>query len=190
MEKHTRTTIEAPATTQTIITPVTPTSRLDTSTLRTGSYRPPRRRWPGVMAACVLGAGLGALAVSSFYDERTVGQRLDATVGATQQTVQQGVDGLRNGAATAARDGAQVTDRAAGALNDAGITAAVKTALAADPRLSAVKIDVDTKGGVVSLEGPAPDEKSRERAEVLAAAPEGVQRVDNRLVVVPATRSN
>lgn len=189
MDKHTHTRIEAPATTQTIVTPVTPTSRLNTGTLRTGDYRPPRRRWPGVLAACVLGAGIGALAVSSFYDERSVGERLDATVSATQQTVQQGVEGLRNGATTAARDGAHVGDRAASALNDAGITAAVKTALAADPRLSAVKIDVDTKDGVVSLEGPAPDEKSRERAEVLAAAPEGVLRVDNRLVIVPPTTS-
>ena len=187
MDKHTHTRIEAPATTQTIITPVETTSRLNTASLRTGEYRPPRRRWPGVLAACVLGAGLGALAVSSFYDERTVGERLDATVSATQQTVAQGVEGLRDGATTAARDGAEVSDRAASALNDAGITAAVKTALAADPRLSAVKIDVDTKDGVVSLEGPAPDEKSRERAEVLAAAPEGVLRVDNRLVIVPPT---
>ena len=187
MDKHTHSRIEAPATTQTIITPVAPTSRLNTGTLRSGDYRPPRRRWPGVMAACVLGAGIGALAVSSFYDERSVGERLDATVSATQQTVQQGVEGLRDGATTAARDGAQVGDRAASALNDAGITAAVKTALAADPRLSAVKIDVDTKGGVVSLEGPAPDETSRDRAEMLAAAPEGVLRVDNRLVIVPPT---
>lgn len=185
MDKHTHTRIDAPATTQTIITPVAPGSRLHTEDLRSGEYRPPRRRWPGVIAACVLGAGIGALAVSSFYDERSVGERLDATVSATQQTVQQGVAGLRDGASTAARDGAQVGDRAASALNDAGITAAVKTALAADPRLSAVKIDVDTQAGVVSLQGPAPDEKSRERAEVLAAAPEGVLRVDNRLVLVP-----
>ena len=189
MDKHTHTRIEAPATTQTIITPVEPTSRLNTSALRTGEYSPPRRRWPGVVMACVLGAGIGALAVSNFYDDRTIGERLDATISATQQTVQQGVSGLRDGASTAVRDGAEVGDQAASALNDAGITAAVKTALAADPRLSAVKINVDTHDGVVSLEGPAPDQQSRERAEVLAAAPEGVQRVDNRLVIVPPTAS-
>ena len=183
MDKHTHTHIEAPATTQTIITPVAPTPQPRDATLRTVEYRPPRRRFPGVLAACVLGAGIGALAVSSFYDERSVGERLDATVNATHQTVQQGVDNLRDGAANAARDGAHVGDRAASALNDAGITAAVKTALAADPRLSAVKIDVDTKAGVVTLNGPAPDAKSRERAEVLAGAPDGVQRVENHLVV-------
>ncbi len=187
MDKQTHTRMDAPATTQSIITPVSPTPRPNTAAMRTGTYSPPRRHWPGLLAACVLGVALGALAVSSFYDERSVGERLDASVAATQQTMQHGVDGLRIGATSAARDGVHVTQRAAGALNDAGITAAVKTALAADPRLSAVKIDVDTKGGVVSLEGPAPDEKSRERAQVLAAAPEGVQRVDNRLVVtVPA----
>lgn len=154
-----------------------------TTTIRSAEYRPPRRRWAGVMAACVLGAGIGALAVSSFYDERSVGEKLDATVAATQDKMQQGVQDLRAGASAAARDGAAVTERAAGALSDAGITAAVKTALAADPRLSAVKIEVETHEGVVSLEGPAPDQRSRDRAEVLAAAPDGVQRVDNRLIV-------
>jgi osmotically-inducible protein OsmY len=61
----------------------------------------------------------------------------------------------------------------------------VKAALAADPALSVLKINVDTDNGVVLLTGPAPDEKARERAAVLAAAPAGVVRVDNRLVVSP-----
>jgi osmotically-inducible protein OsmY len=87
----------------------------------------------------------------------------------------------------AAREGASAqTERLANAVADAGITAGVKTALATDPQLSALKIDVTTRDGVVSLEGPAPDEKARERAESLAAAPEGVVRVDNRLVVQAA----
>ncbi|HZF80357.1 MAG TPA: BON domain-containing protein [Rubrivivax sp.] len=199
MEPHSHPRNEVPETTKTIISPVRPVrgatvdSRSAADQPRSRDHRPPRRRWPGVLAACILGAGIGALAVSNFYDERSVGERLDATLSATQetvqQTVQQGVDGLRAGATSAARDGVQVSGRAATALNDAGITAAVKTALAADPRLSAVKIDVDTRGGVVSLEGPAPDEKSRERAEVLAAAPEGVLRVDNRLVVAGPTQT-
>jgi osmotically-inducible protein OsmY len=69
------------------------------------------------------------------------------------------------------------------ALSDAGITAAVTTALAADPSLSAIKIDVSTHEGVVRLDGPAPDQKARDRAQVLAAAPQGVLAVENRLVV-------
>ena len=163
---------------------------LDTDrNLRSASFNPPRRRWPGFLITGVMAAGLGALAVSSFYDHRSVGEKLDATVQATQQKVQSGVDDMRLSASAAARGGAQVTERAALALNDAGITAAVKTALAADPRLSAVRIEVNTDAGVVSLLGPAPDERSRERAEVLAAAPNGVLRVDNRLVVSPEAQT-
>ena len=196
MDPRTHSRTEVPETRQTIIKPVRPGSseaqggRSTADHLHTVGHKSRRRRWPAVVAACVFGAGIGALAVSNFYDERSVGERLDATLSATQQTVQLGVEGLRHSATTAARDGAQVGDRAASALNDAGITAAVKTALAADPRLSAVRIEVDTRGGVVSLQGPAPDERSRERAGVLAAASEGVLRVENRLVVGhPATET-
>ncbi len=170
------------------VTPVTPLTSEERG-LRSAPFNPPRRRWPGLLVTAVMAAGLGALAVSSFYDQRTVGEKLDATVQATQQKVQSGVDDMRLNASTAARDGAQATERAAVALNDAGITAAVKTALAADPRLSAVKIEVNTDGGVVSLQGPAPDEVSRERAQMLAAAPHGVLRVDNRLVVAPEAQT-
>ena len=158
---------------------------IENGSQRSATFNPPRRRWPGLLITAVMAAGLAALAVSSFYDTRSVGEKLDATVSATQQKVQDGVDDMRLNASTAARDGANVTERAAVALNDAGITAAVKTALAADPRLSAVKIEVNTDAGVVSLQGPAPDARSRERAEVLAAAPNGGLRVDNRLVVSP-----
>lgn len=142
-----------------------------------------RRRWPGVLAAGIIGAAIAALAVSSFYDNRTLGERLDATVATTHQAVQSQVDSMKAGASAVAADGAKATEGVASRLGDAGITASVKTALAADPSLSALKIDVDTRDGVVSLKGPAPDEKSRERAAVLAAAPDGVRSVDNQLVV-------
>jgi len=157
--------------------------RRDGEVLRAVAFQPPRRRWPGVVAALIIGAGIAALAVSSFYDDRTVGQRLDSAVSASEQKINEKVGDLKEGTSEAARNISRPGEKVATALGDAGITASVKTALAADPSLSAVKIDVTTKDGVVSLTGPAPDEKSRERAEVLAAAPEGVTRVDNRLVV-------
>lgn len=139
-------------------------------------FVPPRRRWPGVLAAGLVGAVMAAAAVSSFYDHRTLGQKLDATVDAAHSTLQRSAD-------QAAAQGAQAGAKMADELSDAGITAAVKAALATDPALSALHINVSTQAGVVTLEGPAPDEKARERATVLAAAPDGVQRVDNRLVV-------
>jgi hyperosmotically inducible periplasmic protein len=163
---------------------LTPAER---DSLRNVTYTPPRRRWPGILAATLVGGAIAALAVSSLYDSRTIGERIDASVDATGQKVQDQVDDVKLATSEAARSGALVGDKAANALGDAGITAAVKTALAADPALSAIKIEVNTDGGVVSLVGPAPDQKARERAEVLAAAPQGVVRVDNRLVVVPGT---
>jgi len=138
------------------------------STLRTTTFTPPRRRWPGILAATVIGAGIAAAAVSSLYDKRSLGERVDAAT------------------AAASNSGQQMGQQVGGSMQDASITAAVKTALAADPALSALKIQVTTTDGVVHLTGPAPDDKARERAQVLAAAPAGVTSVDNQLVVPPA----
>lgn len=151
----------------------------------------PRRRGLGMVILALLAAGVGAVLMSSYYDERPLGARLDAGV-------QAGKDGLKSqiaavqGAANDAADQAsnrvsQASDGVSQAMTDSAITAAVKTALAADPTLSAVKIEVTTEAGVVRMDGPAPDEQSRKRAEVLAAAPKGVRSVDNRLVI-PASR--
>ena len=147
--------------------------------LRAPSFAPRRRHWPGVLAALVIGGTVAALLVSGHYEKATLGERIDHTLGSAGGAVQRGVDAVRDGAS-------QHTERLAEAVGDASITAGVKTALAADPVLSALKIDVSTHDGVVSLQGPAPDEKARERASALAAAPDGVVRVDNRLVVATA----
>lgn len=155
----------------------------DTDTLRSAQFRPRRRRWPGLVAAGLLGAAITAVAVSSWYDPRTVGQRLDAGISATERGVQQQVGDIKAGAAQVAEDSAKATQQLAASVGDAGITAKVKAALAADPTLSALSIDVDTHDGIVTLKGPAPDAKSRDRAGVLAAAPEGVRNVDNQLQV-------
>ena len=68
-------------------------------------------------------------------------------------------------------------------VTDAAITASVKTDLLKDPDLSVLKIDVDTKGGVVTLNGLARDEAARARAEKMASAVKGVKEVRNFLVV-------
>ena len=146
------------------------------------------RRWPGVLIGALLGAALAAVAVSSYYDQRSLGARLDASVAAAETGVRDQVSALQGAASSAAGDTAKAGGRVADVLGDAGITGSVKAALAADPSLSALKIDVTTQAGVVRLDGPAPDEKSRQRAEVLAAAPQGVTRVDNRLVVATTAR--
>lgn len=156
---------------------------IEIGALRSARFVAPRRRWPGVLAAGALGAAIAAVAVSSFYDDRSIGQRLDAGVDAAGRTVQARVDGMKEGASEVASQGVATGERLVASLADAGITASVKTALAADPELSALQIEVDTRDGIVTLAGPAPDAQARERAAMMAAAPEGVRSVDNRLVV-------
>ena len=158
----------------------------DPRLLRPAVYQPRRRRWPALLAATIVGAVAAGVYVSGQYDGRSLGTRIDDTVLAAGGSVDRGVNGLREAATGAAAGTAVAADRMASALTDTGITAAVKTALAADPVLSALKVEVNTRDGVVQLDGPAPDAKARERAGVLAAAPDGVREVNNRLVVPPS----
>jgi hyperosmotically inducible protein len=68
-------------------------------------------------------------------------------------------------------------------VDDATITSKVNAALAADKDLSAVKIDVDTKDGVVTLTGPAPTAAAASKATKLAKDVKGVTSVNNQLTV-------
>lgn len=69
------------------------------------------------------------------------------------------------------------------AMDDATVTARVKAALVADPDLSALEIDVDSKDGVVTLRGSVDSASESARAGTLASDTEGVVSVDNQLVV-------
>lgn len=90
---------------------------------------------------------------------------------------------LREGAANV-KDAARETGAAvASTVDDVSITATVSSSLAKDPALSATRIDVDTKNGVVTLQGPAPSAVAKSRAGDIAKAVQGVSRVDNRLSV-------
>ncbi|HEY9223039.1 MAG TPA: BON domain-containing protein, partial [Variovorax sp.] len=68
-------------------------------------------------------------------------------------------------------------------VDDMAITASVSSSLAKDPELSAARIDVDTQGGVVKLQGPAPSAAAKARAGDIARAVKGVSSVDNQLDV-------
>ena len=76
-------------------------------------------------------------------------------------------------------------DRSAGqTVDDAQITAAVKTKLLGDSRVGGLKIDVDTRNGVVYLTG----DNMKSQAEIdqaikLARETNGVKSVDSKLVV-------
>jgi hyperosmotically inducible protein len=69
--------------------------------------------------------------------------------------------------------------------SDPGITTAVKGKLAADDTVKAYRIDVDTKEGVVTLNGKVDTEMAKSRAVELAKGTDGVRDVVDRLTVEP-----
>jgi hyperosmotically inducible periplasmic protein len=93
------------------------------------------------------------------------------------------VTAVQETTAPAANAVATGTAEAGKAMSDTAITASIKTDFLKDPDLSVLKIDVDTKGGVVTLNGLAGDEAARVRAEKMASAIKGVKEVRNFLVV-------
>jgi hyperosmotically inducible periplasmic protein len=157
------------------------------------------RAW---LAVLVAGAAL-TLAACDKSDNRTAGEKLDSAVAKTEQAADTAAaktgEAVREAKAKVDASGttaevkqgmANVTEAAkeAGAtmsakVDDAAITASVSAGLAKDPDLSAIKINVDTKGGAVSLKGPAPTAAAKARAEEIAKGVQGVTSVDNQLEV-------
>jgi hyperosmotically inducible protein len=68
-------------------------------------------------------------------------------------------------------------------VDDAKITAAVKTKLVADKAANLTRIDVDTNNGIVYLNGTVETAEHKARAEELAKGASGVRRVVNNLQV-------
>jgi hyperosmotically inducible protein len=134
-------------------------------------------------AALMLAGGALALTGCNKGSNETAGEKLDSAVAKTERA---GADAKAKTESSAA--GAKEAMKDAGAavatsVDDASITAAVSAGLAKDPDLSAIKIDVDTKGGTVMLKGPAPSAAAKSRAEEIAKNVKGVNSVDNQLEV-------
>lgn len=85
------------------------------------------------------------------------------------------------GAATAQAEDAPRT--AGQAIDDATITASVKTKLLADDRTKGFDVNVDTRNGIVTLTGGADTQAAKLAAGQLAGQAEGVVLVKNELIV-------
>lgn len=89
----------------------------------------------------------------------------------------------REGAPTTGIEGVPAEPGAVRAGGDAGITAAVKAKLLADPDVSGLAINVDTENGVVTLTGTVDNEAQKAEAVRLARQVEGVANVNDRLEI-------
>jgi hypothetical protein len=73
-------------------------------------------------------------------------------------------------------------------LDDARLTAQVLTVLLNDPQLGALRLEVETRAGVVTLAGRVGVPDEAERAVALARQVVGVTEVRSRLTVAPPGR--
>jgi osmotically-inducible protein OsmY len=126
----------------------------------------------GLLAVSSL-AMLLALGACNRADDGTAGDRVGA--GAASSTGQ----AARNAADDTKAMGAAASDK----VDDGMITTKVNAALVNDKDLSAVRINVDTKDGVVTLTGPAPSPEAALQATRIAKDVKGVVSVNNQLVV-------
>lgn len=124
----------------------------------------------------LLGAGAyyWAFGWSSRDDvERSRADRLD-------DLIDRGVKGAGKEVAQVVAGGA---DHAKGLLSDAGLTAKIKSKMALDDTISARRLDVDTRGTVVTVSGTVDTDAQRERALQLARETDGVTSVVDRIEV-------
>lgn len=141
---------------------------------------------------------LGTLVIAAGCDkqntpassDQTVGQRVDKMIDKTNQAAEKAGDKIAEAtksAESAAKSTAETVQQKAGqvgtVLEDSAITASIKANLLREPGLSALKIDVNTVKGEVTLNGEVESNAARERAESVAAAAAGVIKVKNSLQV-------
>jgi osmotically-inducible protein OsmY len=142
-----------------------------------------------IAATALVGCQRNDLATTADRNANSTVAQADRKFDAARSDVAAGAHSAREGARETAQDVRQDAKVAADAIgdkvSDAVITTSVNGELAKDSKLSALRINVDTSAGNVTLHGSAPDEASRERASQLAANVKGVHKVDNQLQVAP-----
>jgi hyperosmotically inducible periplasmic protein len=126
-----------------------------------------------------------ALAGCSKRDETDARDSTNATVASAGQKAREAGNDARTGMDKAKDATENAAAKMGDKIDDAVITTSVKTELAKDASLSALKINVDTANGRVALKGRAPSNEAREHATTLAQNVKGVVSVDNQLTVEP-----
>ena len=147
------------------------------------------------------------LAVSGCnrQDDKTVGQKLDSAIAKTteaaaqakvkteasvaqvksktEETFANAGAALKNATEKAEASVKSVADKASEKMDDFAITTAVAAGIAKDAELSVLKIKIETRDGIVTLNGTAPTEAVRDKAGALAKGIQGVHSVENKLLV-------
>jgi hyperosmotically inducible periplasmic protein len=153
------------------------------------------RKYLGIASALAL--ALTVTACNKADDGKTAGQKLDSAIAKTEQaaadakaktesSMANAGSAMKDATGKAETSGKGMVEKAGDTADDAVITARLSSNFAKDSDLSAIKINVDTKGGAVTLTGTAPTEAAKEKATTIAKGLKGVNSVDNKLVVKPS----
>lgn len=143
-------------------------------------HAPPRRTF---MAFSTLAAMALLAGCDRRDDDRTVGQRVDDGIAQAEQKSAEINAEARQAGQAASAAASRATEAVSAKTRDVGITAEMNAKLAQDRQLSALRIDVDTNEGRVTLRGSAPTLAARERATEIARGIDGVVGVANELQV-------
>lgn len=145
------------------------------------------------------------LGACSKQDEKTAGQRLDSAIEKTNEATAQAkarfeesapqvkakTEEALASAGVALKSATQTAESAVRAavsktgdrMDDLAINKAIKSGIENDPSLKNQAIKVETKEGAVTLSGVVSSEVIRNKAGAMAKAVQGVQSVDNQLVL-------
>ena len=128
--------------------------------------------YKSILAVVVMASVLGLTACKQDGPAEKAGQKVDQAVEQTSKKVDQATDQAGN-----------KIEKAVESMDDAAITARVKTEIAADPVLKTSQISVTTKNGVVRLSGVVDSNQSIDRALEITRGVKNVQATENGLVV-------
>jgi hyperosmotically inducible periplasmic protein len=162
--------------------------------------------WPAMLCTAVLVAGCDR--TESTTNKDTLGEKVDRAgdqlandveqvrhdadrkLDAMEDKIDTGLDKaarkFEESADTARANAAVTGEKLGDKLSDSSLTVKTKSVLIADPDLSALKIEVDTTNGVVTLRGDVASSAAVEKASLVVKAIDGVVGVDNQLRVDPA----
>ena len=101
----------------------------------------------------------------------------------TEQTFANAGSALKNTTEYAGTSTRAATDKAIEKMDDMAITIAITAELVKDPEIRIFMVNVDTKNGMVTLKGSVPTQKAHDRAGAVAQTFNGVESVDNKLIV-------
>jgi hyperosmotically inducible periplasmic protein len=136
-----------------------------------------------VLAWSFVLCGLSLTACDKPNEEKTTGQKVDQVINKVDDKVEDAKAGIEEKLDDAKKSTSAAAEQATASITDSAITTGVKAKLAGDMELKTLDISINTEGGHVVMQGTAPNASARTRARQLAAAVQGVEDVDNQLIV-------